>query len=433
MLAIPRRILLFLVGFTLPIQGLAIKSLGLHATPFKIATAALLALGGFHMASGRRAHDTKVFWVALFAVSYFISSVQGFLEGTPASVLVREGVSRYALLLYYVLIGYVIFSRSDLKILLWGFVAGAVATALPAALGLEAASRLGRYKGLAGQTNILGFDMSMVAPVILGLFLSSRSRFAKLTLAGAAVITLGGLLMSLSRTAYVAGLTMWGFWMYRSGRVDSIKYALPAIPVLIGVMFLMPSSVSDRFNTMVDPAERAKDNSIQGRLRNFEWGFRAFASNPLLGVGQYNYIPWAHAQRGGEVVDSKIHTGPLRILANQGLLGFIPYAMVLFLTWTQYERIRRLTRSRRHVRDPVLQEAAVFALALETAFVGMLAAGLTNHIQVSKTAWLVLALSPVLRNMVARRIEELQASAPAEETQPAPFRSLPGHAGAWSG
>lgn len=419
-----KRFLLFLVGFTLPLQGVAVGALGLHMTAFKASTALLLALGSLYFAMGVRRRrtvvDRKIPWVVLLGVAFLIAAVNGSIQGVEKSVLVADTVTRSALLLYYLGIGYVVFTRTDLTALLWGLVIGGATTAVPAALGPEPTSQLERSQGLAGQSNVLGYDMCVVLPVVLALFIVSRSRIAKMALLGAGALTLGGLLLSLSRTAFVAGLSMGGFWTYRFRRVGSLKYALLAIPLLVVVVLMAPQAVTDRFNTMIDPSERARDESIQGRLTNLEWGTRAFFSSPIVGLGRFTYADWVREQ-GGPLSVGQIHTGHLRVAADQGLMGFIPYVVILVLSWLQYDKAWRLVRARRFLRDPFLMEMGMFALVLQMALFGTLVAGLTTHTEMFKTAWLVLALSPVVLNLVAQRVNELQAEQTAEEGEESPL------------
>lgn len=410
MIAWIRRFLLLLVGVTLPLQAVAVQIAGIHMTAFKAATAVLLVLGALHFAvGGRPTRDPKLPWIAFFAVTYLLSSVQGFLRGVPISELVPVGVTQYAILLYYALIGFVILSRVDLVVLLSGQVIGSVVTSLPVVLGTQQATPVfERYEGLSGQANLLGLEMTIALPVAIALFIVSRSFVARAALVVAGVIAGGGLLFSLSRTAFVAALSMWGFWIYRTGRLDTIRYGVLAIPVLIMVLLMAPTSVVDRFNTLIDPQERATDQSIQGRFTNLEWGLKAFASNPIIGVGRLSYQAWAWSQPGGREVHSKMHSGHLRIALEQGIVGLIPYVMILLLSWRQYTRAWRMARSRDFRGDPLLSQLGTYALLLQVALFGILVEGLASMIVVKKSVWLVLALSPVVQRLVVQRVEELR-------------------------
>lgn len=426
------RFFLFVVGFTLPLQAFSLVDIGFRMTPFKLATAILLAMGALGAATGApRARDNKLPWIFAFLVAFGVSVVQGALRGVPIPPLIQVSVTYSALLAYYVLIGYVVRKREDMVALLAGLVVGGVTSALPAVLGLQEARTAGRYAGLSGQENLFGIDMTVVIAVGLAFLVTTRSFLRRGLVMGALVIAMGGVFLSLSRTAFVAGLGMWSFWTYRTGRLDTIRYAVPAVLVLVLAVLMAPDTFSERIDTMIDPAKRAQDGAIQGRLEGFELGARAFVQSPLIGVGQLNYIPWARSQPDGRYVGHVIHNAYLAIAAEQGLFSLIPYLMILFLSWRHYTLAWRLARSRRALRDPWLTELSSYALFLQVALVGIIISGMTAHAQRSKTGWMLMALSPIVYNWVQVRLQEL-ASAPAAAPEPDPLQVPEARLPAWS-
>jgi O-antigen ligase len=208
---------------------------------------------------------------------------------------------------------------------------------------------------------------------------------------------------------------MWGFWVFRSRRADTAKYVIPAAALLVGILLLAPATVGERVATMTDSRQRAQQGSIQVRLVQYEFALKAFASSPLIGVGALNFKHWAQQQPGGRGIHHNVHNAYLGILAEQGLAGFVPYMMLLVLSWKQYSQAWRAARARRAFRDPELALLGTYALFLQIALLGSAVSGLAIIMQNSKIAWLLMALSPVVRNLVFQHIDLIKARNAAPE------------------
>jgi O-antigen ligase len=409
-----RRFALALVAFTLPIQGFSwLDFEELRATPFKTATAFLLLVGflQFGLTARRRPPDRKTVWMIVFLVSYSISWVVGLVKGEHIAVLIVLASTYVSLIAYYFLIGYMVLSRRDLVLVLWALVLGGLISAAPPVLGLEAA-RSGRATGLAGQSNQLGSDMAVCLPIAAGMLVAHRGLFGKLVLGSSALFAAGGILLSLSRTAFVSVLAMWGMWTVRFRRLDTLKYAIPVALALGALALYLPQTVQERIETMTDPIQRARDGSIQSRFVIGRYAIGAFLASPLVGQGEgTSFNKWAWQQRGGRAVsDATIHNAYLHVAAIQGLLGLIPFLAIYGLTWTDYNRAWRAAR-RHPARDPDLLSLGHYAIFLQIAFLGTILAGFFGQQQRSKTMWLLLALSPVLVRLVRERIGELERGA----------------------
>jgi O-antigen ligase len=411
-----QRAILFLVGFTVPLQGVRVKVLVVAATANKLTALVLLVLAGFQFAMGRRrgGRDAKAAWVLGFAVAYLLSSTFSFLQGVSGAVLVAEAVSHLALVLFYFMIIFVLRSRDDLVTLMWGIALGGAFTALPAVLGLESGLYMGglegaaRYEGLAAQTNLLGRDLGVCLAISAALFFAAGSQFRKLILLGAGALSAAGLVLSLSRAALVAAAGMWVLWMVRSGRAGSVRYAIPAVLMVLAVVVASPEGLQNRIDTLIDPQKRAEDGSVAARVGQFSWAGRAFASNPLLGVGVQNFVPWAQQQPGGKGIVNIVHNGYLEIAAGLGIVGIVPYAGLLILTWREYTLAMRMARRRRRSGDSQLRELGHYAVFLQIAYFGTLIVALAHPATKAKTMWLLYALSTVVLGLVRQRVAELE-------------------------
>ena len=89
--------------------------------------------------------------------------------------------------------------------------------------------------------------------------------------------------------------------------------------------------------------------------------------------------------------------------------------MLLVLSWRQYSQAWRAARFRRAFRDPELALLGTYALFLQIALLGNMFSGLTIITQNIKATWLLMALSPVVRNLVFQRIDLINAENAAPE------------------
>ncbi|MBW2312947.1 MAG: O-antigen ligase family protein [Deltaproteobacteria bacterium] len=411
-----RRFVLFAIGASVPIQGVAFDAGGLLATPFKLAVAVLLVMATVQYAarSGGSHRDRKTLWIIGFAVSFFVGTVMALVAGLPPAPVLRSSTTMIALISFYLLLGYAVDSKEDIVRLLWGLAFGGAFTVLPAVVGLQQSQSVvayghERFSGLSGQENLLGADMCVVLAASAGLFFIARSKVRRAILIGIVTLATAGIALSLSRSAFLALGFMWGLWLYRSGSRGNLQYAVLAGMLAIVSLAFLPESVMDRLGTIFDATERARDGSIQGRFEVGAWGIRAFMSNPIVGVGTPRFPVWVHEQPDGLSASwHTIHNAYIGIAAEQGLLGLVPFLAILTISWMDYTACWRAVRSRRLINDPVLTELGHLALFLQIALLSGLVGGMFHQQHRSKTMWLMMALSPIVLSLARERLEALR-------------------------
>lgn len=132
-----------------------------------------------------------------------------------------------------------------------------------------------------------------------------------------------GVVLSYSRTAYVAGLL--GVAVVVLLRRAGLRLLLPAV---LGVMLLpsvLPPSVMERFGS-IEIEEGRRDESTEHRFEFWQVAREQFAQRPLLGSGFHTFH---HAQINPYRTDT--HNFFLRELAEKGLVGG---AVLLGLFWS---------------------------------------------------------------------------------------------------
>jgi putative inorganic carbon (HCO3(-)) transporter len=412
-----QRAILLAVGITLPMEAVSVQIANIPLSAAKMATALLLILVAMQFALTTKRNlprDRAYIPLAVFAASVAISAVIGMASGVPLrSVLLM--MTRYlALVVFYVMLVYVVRTRDDLVLVVWALVIGGAVCAIPTLLDIRSGRFLtsgARTVGLAGQANALSYELLICMCAAFALYFTTRSRLRQLLLLGSVALMMLAVIGSLSRSAFLSIAVMWAYWAWRSGRsVERLKYVLPGAAAAILLFLVLPQPVHDRIRTMVDPAERSEDGSIQSRFQQLQWTGSAVAHSPLVGVGLNNFLNWAQHQPGGHTVRNTIHSGYLDILAEQGLLGFVPWITIILLSWLDYGTATSVARARRNRGDPAMRELWTHALFLRIAMLGCMIGALTHPRSDSKGWWLVMAFSTVAVALVRARDRELRTA-----------------------
>lgn len=432
MYAIFQRTILFAAGFTVPLQATQWSIGGYPVSITKAVVALLMVLIGMQLISPshrRLPPDRALPMLILFAASVLVSGFVALAHGQPLWFVFAGSAPYFGLVLFYVALLLAVRSRKELVFVLWGMALGGALAGFPALIQASQGTlfvRGSRLQGLAGQANTLAYELTIAVAVLAGLYFSVRAFAAKLLLLGAGFVILLAIIGSLSRSAFGALVIMWGFWLFRSGRLDILRYALPAVAVA-GILYLfLPAAVHDRMSTVIDPAQRRADAGALGRIDQAKWATRALLSNPVAGIGNGNFLPWVKRQPGGHLISNTIHNSFFYVMATQGLLGLIPFLSLHFLAWRDYTSALRLAAARRKRSDPLLRELRTYALFLQIALLGSIVGGMAHQESASKGLWILFALSASVLHLARVRATELDATpaASAEDLRSSlPYRT----------
>jgi len=213
-----------------------------------------------------------------------------------------------------------------------------IAGAFIPSLGRMATLFPGAWRGLWAEKNALGGNMAMGCSLFAGAaMLDARRRWVW---AGFAVLALGLVLLSTSKTSLVAlmlGLAAFGFvWLARRGPVMGVVMVWLALVVVgIGgaVMLFAPHLVLDALG---------KDATLTGRTKLWESALRQAKTHPWFGFG-YGAIwddpdPWAplaKITRDGGFRAHHAHSSWVEMTLNLGRVGFVAWALYFLETWTR--------------------------------------------------------------------------------------------------
>lgn len=352
--------LLFSVYLVLPLVDVPFMGLSLSAPVFFfIAMACLLRppapwlrrYQGWIILAG-------IIWIGIFFAAAANGLMSGGVEIDTQGVLT---VVRYAYWLLVFVITVYLASQPTLMRRVSGLLGGAV---LVLALGrwgeVAVYGNLGAWTGthLMSQ-NSYGLLFSTFSPFLFAFFLQYRG--VKRWIVGLGVIILlGAVAINGSRGSWVGialGLAL-SLGLYFRGRARGFFTLLAGLLVAaaagIAVFISSPAfagAVSTRFSTLFDLGD---EKSYMIRVLMNQKALRLFELSPLVGVGAARFtkssveltIPAVLAYAGQEHFDVKSsHNSYLGFLAENGLVGAVPYALLLgLLLWRGSQAAVRAVR-----------------------------------------------------------------------------------------
>ncbi|MCA1777846.1 MAG: O-antigen ligase family protein [Xanthomonadaceae bacterium] len=153
---------------------------------------------------------------------------------------------------------------------------------------------------------------------VVGSLASNKWRLLCLAAAGLAV---AGVVLSYSRTAYVAILAA-GLLLFMLPRFR-MRLVVPTLLAMLVMPLVLPNSAIERFDSIsIDEGER--DESTENRFAFWETAKNEFARQPVLGSGFHTFH---HAEINPLEMDT--HNFFLRELVEKGIVGILILALLL--------------------------------------------------------------------------------------------------------
>jgi O-antigen ligase len=213
-------------------------------------------------------------------------------------------------------------------------------------------------------------------------------------------LAIAGIALSLFRAAWIAGVVV----IVASLGLRPRKFARAlTVAVLAGAIIVAATAQLEQNKTF---STRAKDTSnIYGRLATYEQGLQIFRSAPLFGVGVDRYHDVAAEWNPVEVKDVEAidypHSSYIGLLAEQGVVGFLPFLLLSVAVW------RLLRALRAAARGP---DSGVLAGSVVGAAVGFLIMSLTLTMLPYEPSN---AFFAVLLGAAAGRLDALESGEPS--------------------
>ena len=235
--------------------------------------------------------------------------------------------------------------------------------------------------------------------------LQSMAIFASIGLCGLGFIT------SFGRGAFLGFLAVAASMWLRSRRKVAV---LVGVLVAIGVLAMVAPSLMSRYVETMQSITGEGTQKGTGADRADLWGvaWREFLSSPIVGVGTENFGVGAsrvlsadEATAGGytrgKLWGRAVHSAPMQLLAEQGLLG----AIIAILLIADFFRTNRRTREFANrsaegapdgTRPDVLVYVNGIALGVRAAFLGYLVSSIFYELLYSQMIWDIIILNRML-------------------------------------
>ena len=272
-----------------------------------------------------------------------------------------------------------------------------------------------RVNSLFFDPNVYGRFLALVMVVLAGVLLWAPARRDVTRVAVALALLWAALVLTLSESSFAAlivGLAVLAALRWRPGPVVAIAGVVVAAAV--AVVLLAPSAIglkTDSFSSI--------NEASSGRAKLLRGGARLAADRPLTGFGSGSFADRYRARE--RVVSSRLsaesHTIPVTIAAEQGAIGLVAYAVLLWTAFgVAFGGLRRTLRRRRAgvvLVGRCVVAAAFCALLLHTfVYAAFLEDPLT---------WTLLAMACALRRVEPEGAGAEDAAAyPAGHREPVP-------------
>ena len=187
----------------------------------------------------------------------------------------------------------------------------------------------------------VSFFFLLFLRVILGPKLSAGRRMLhSIGLAAALGMALMPMFRSVLLTLLIV-LIIDTFWEKRTtSRAWRVAFMFAAVGLIFIATLFVPESVVE---------DRSRAENVYGRVAQFEQSLRVFVEHPVLGVGFYNFgrvvagePRYVASYQGVNSVDSP-HNNLTQVLAETGIVGFVPYVMTHILLLRAMWQLRQLS------------------------------------------------------------------------------------------
>jgi O-antigen ligase len=354
--------------------------------------------------AGEREYRERIFshpsfLLALFTLLLWVLASVAWSEDSGAAL---ASVTRWvpnALLFVIVFAG--VRTRQQLVWVLGAFVLGALISAIYGLLVPAPPSDLGRLEGAGGDPNETAAALVAAAALALALAASLKGKpFLRMTALAIAPVCAFASLLTLSRGGLVAfgAALIAAVLVAGRRRAQMLVIAVVAAALAVGYFaFFAPASAVQRVTEV---------HGGTGRTDIWKVGWRMVQGAPLQGIGAGNFpIVSIHyllepgaLLRDDFIVDKPkvAHNTYLEVLAELGIVGLTLFLIVIVFA------IGCAVRAARYAARVGDREMDILARALVVALAALMAAYFFISREYSKQFWLLLALCPVVLDILRR-------------------------------
>ena len=266
-------------------------------------------------------------------------------------------------------------------------------------LGQQLGGGIIRVTGFEGDPNYLAMDLIILIPLVLSLFLITRSMFIKITLFLVFLLFLGAIGLSFSRAGALGSLAVLFVcgWKFFAG-TKKVQYLLLLISIILVTLPYLPVKYVERIKSIVDLSEI----SIKGRLDGFIVGVLLMKDHPFIGVGIGRWF-FEYWQKAIMIpgIETKFSWFPHNIFievgSQIGIIALISFLLLIIYIFQDLIFARRIVKEIKteHMLATIIQaiQISIFGFIICASFVA--AVNL-------KLFWILAGLSVALKQLALK-------------------------------
>ena len=261
------------------------------------------------------------------------------------------------------------------------------------------------WGGVSGDPNYFTLTALVWLPLAFYLMRGPRPRWERLFCFGCLLVTLLAISLAASRGGFL-GVVAGTLFIVSRAKHRLRNLALMSVFLMPMVLFL-PSSPVQR---LLNPTE-SDQQATESRFMFWSAGLRMFASNPLMGVGVDRfmvnlpqYIDVGDRTWISQETYAIAHNTYIQVAAELGLLGLLPFLLLLFST---YRGLQKVARDALRSGPLLLHQAAV---GMQAGLVGYAVSAFFVS-GLLRSFWVLIALSVAL-TCLQKRGDPTQSALP---------------------
>lgn len=307
----------------------------------------------------------------------------------------------------YFLFSCIIKTQKQISIIVWVLI---ICGVLAAVYGIhQLRANIGVYdRGIKrivsffSNPNAFGNNLSILIPILLGMFFHKYSAVVKGILLIFFAFLFAGIIISYSRGAsvtFIAGIFLFVFTFFKKEK--KVFAGIAAVFLLLAIIYFFPSRQKYTMWARVRTIFRAEsaEQLDSGRAETSKAGIRMMLNNPLFGVGLGNftneYRNLAMSRSDIKIVSKHAmvaHNLYVEIGSQIGIVGLILYLLIVFFTLRDlYYSQKLFLNNNEFLRIVTVSlQVSVYVFLLY----GFMGSGLS-----SKTFWIIISLAIPLKRM----------------------------------
>ncbi len=263
-----------------------------------------------------------------------------------------------------------------------------------------------RINGTMDDPTGFAYALVILLPLVWYMFRHASNRWARLALGGVDLLFLYAVVLSGTRSGMLAAVAVMLLIALREKR-PALNMGLIALVVLLGYFFA-PAQVRSRlgFNGEADRAAESAQASTDRRFTYYTFGTQLFLERPFLGRGMGGFTEtYSHSDYQFYLNDDDMnrvaHNMYLEIATGAGVVGLIPFALLMFSPLVSLERV---------VRKHPPGSMSDIAKMLQISLAAFLLIGFFSSSQYDKSLWLLIGLTtaaPLIAKAEAKQTPEI--------------------------